>query len=351
MEKTSKTIFSLIISCLVTYSLIVPTSPIFGLEDSSTDNASINPSEVSQSITKSEQTSNDNTQDVVTTSRSEPQKADDPNSEQGLSEQSEQTVKASSTTDNTPPARIGTITVKVISDSQIDLKWTGVKDSDLNHYNIYKGTKSSFKVTPGVTVPTGTSTTNSYSLTSLKPSTKYFVKIAAVDNSGNIGTLSSAKSGKTNAAESTQNDIPPQKVGGLSVSSISSSQLNLKWSANKEKDFSHYNIYKGTKSSFTVTLGTTPPAGTSTTNSYSNTGLSPSTTYYYKVAAVDTAGHIGSTSSGKSGKTKPGVGNDSSPPAQVTGLTVSTVSTSQLNLAWNKNSESDFGHYNIYKRY
>ena len=105
----------------------------------------------------------------------------------------------------------------------------------------------------------------------------------------------------------------------------------MKWSANKEKDFSHYNIYKGTKSSFTVTLGTTPPAGTSTTNSYSNTGLSPSTTYYYKVAPVDTAGHIGSTSSGKSGKTKPGVGNDSSPPAQVTGLTVSTVSTSQLN--------------------
>ena len=142
-----------------------------------------------------------------------------------LSEQLEQTVKASSSTDKTPPGRIGTITVKVISDSQIDFKWTGVKDSDLNHYNIYKGTKSSFKVTPGVTVPTGTSTTNSYSLTSLKPFTKYYVKIAAVDNSGNIGTLSSAKSGKTNAAESTQNDIPPQKVAGLSVSSISSSQL------------------------------------------------------------------------------------------------------------------------------
>ena len=198
-------------------------------------------------------------------------------------------------------------------------------------------------------MPTGTSTTNSYSLTGLKPSTKYYVKIAAVDDSGNIGTLSSAKSGKTKAAASTQTDSPPQKVGGLSVSSISSTQLNLKWSANKEKDFSHYNIYKGTKSSFTVTLGTTPPAGTSTTNSYSSTGLSPSTTYYYKVAAVDTAGHIGSTSSGKSGKTKPGVGNDTTPPAQVTGLTVSTVSTSQLNLAWNKNSESDFDHYNVYR--
>ena len=72
-------------------------------------------------------------------------------------------------------------------------------------------------------MPTGTSTTNSYSLTGLKPSTKYYVKIAAVDDSGNIGTLSSAKSGKTKAAASTQTDSPPQKVGGLSVSSISSS--------------------------------------------------------------------------------------------------------------------------------
>ena len=90
----------------------------------------------------------------------------------------------------TPPGRVGTVTVKVVSGNQIDLKWAGVKDSDLNHYNVYLGTKSSFKVSPGVTIPTGTSTTNSYSSTGLKPSTKYYYKVAAVDNSGNIGTLS-----------------------------------------------------------------------------------------------------------------------------------------------------------------
>ena len=56
-------------------------------------------------------------------------------------------------------------------------------------------------------------------------------------------------------------------------------------------------------------------------------------------------------SSGKSGKTKSGGGNDTTPPAQVTGLTVSTVSSSQLNLAWNKVTASDFNHYNIYTRY
>ena len=364
MEKIYANILPLIISCIVTYSLVVPTAHIFGLEDSTSADGSVNPSESSQSAITTEQTSTDSAQPVESTSKNEPQKVDVANSEQETtkqseqtttassstaSKQSEQTTKASSSTDRTPPGKVVKVTVKVVSSNQIDLKWTKNKESDINHYNIYRGTKSSFKVSPGVTVPTGTSTTNSYSLTGLKPSTKYYVKIAAVDNSGNIGTLSKAKSGKTKAAASTQTDSPPQKVGGLSVSSISSTQLNLKWTANKENDFSHYNIYKGTKSSFTVTLGTTPAAGTSTTNSYSSTDLSPSTTYYYKVAAVDKAGHIGSTSSAASGKTKPGVGNDITPPAQVTGLTVSTASSSQLDLAWNKNSESDFNHYNIYR--
>ena len=46
-----------------------------------------------------------------------------------------------------------------------------------------------------------------------------------------------------------------------------------------------------------MTPGVTSPAGTSTANSYSSTGLSPSTTYYYKVATVDNAGNIGPLSS------------------------------------------------------
>ena len=71
-------------------------------------------------------------------------------------------------------------------------------------------------------MPTGTSTTNSYSLTGLKPSTKYYVKIAAVDDSGNIGSLIKRQVWEDKGAASTQTDSPPQQVGGLSVSSISS---------------------------------------------------------------------------------------------------------------------------------
>ena len=40
---------------------------------------------------------------------------------------------------------------------------------------------------------------------------------------------------------------------------------------------------------------------------------------------------------------------DTSPPAQVTGLIIRTVSSTQLNLVWIQVSASDFNHYNIYR--
>jgi fibronectin type 3 domain-containing protein len=40
---------------------------------------------------------------------------------------------------------------------------------------------------------------------------------------------------------------------------------------------------------------------------------------------------------------------DSTPPDQATGLKVTTVSSSQLNLGWNANGEPDLNHYNVYR--
>ena len=75
----------------------------------------------------------------------------------------------------------------------------------------------------------------------------------------------------------------PAQVTGLIVRTMSSTQLYLTWNRVTASDFNHYNIYRGT-SGFTVTPGVTVPTGTSTTSSYSNTGLNPSTTYSYRVA-------------------------------------------------------------------
>jgi hypothetical protein len=129
---------------------------------------------------------------------------------------------------------------------------------------------------------------------SLVPSTANIIKIPGTGGGGGDTT-------------------PPVKVTGLSVTAASSSQLNLAWTANTEPDLNHYNVYRGTTQGFAVTPGTTTPVGTPTTNSFSNTGLAASTTYYYKVAAVDNAGNIGTLSDEGSGRTG-AAGGDTIPP-------------------------------------
>ena len=78
----------------------------------------------------------------------------------------------------------------------------------------------------------------------------------------------------------------PSKVLGLTVTTISASQLNLAWTINTEPDLAHYNVYRGSTAGFAVNTATDSPLAQSATNSFSDTGLTASTTYYYKVAAL-----------------------------------------------------------------
>ena len=139
----------------------------------------------------------------------------------------------------------------------------------------------------------------------MSSSTTYYYKVAAVDSSANIGVLSDEASGTTAGAADT---TPPSKVLGLTVIPVSSSQLNLAWTANTETDLGHYNVYRGTTAGFAVNTATDTPLAQPSTNSYSDTnGLIQSTTYYYKVAAVDTSGNIGNVSDEISAITLTGV--------------------------------------------
>src|SRR2546428_2645238 len=83
----------------------------------------------------------------------------------------------------------------------------------------------------------------------------------------------------------------PQPPTGLTATTVSSSQINLSWTAptnNGGSAITGYKIESSTNSGSTwsVLVSNTGSTGTA----YSDTGLSPSTTYSYRVSAINSAG-------------------------------------------------------------
>ena len=79
--------------------------------------------------------------------------------------------------------------------------------------------------------------------------------------------------------------VMPAAPTDLAAQATSSNQINLSWNASTGA--ATYNLYR---SSTSGGQGTTPYRTGITLTSFSDTSLSPSTTYYYKVAAVNSAG-------------------------------------------------------------
>src|SRR5256886_1164740 len=95
---------------------------------------------------------------------------------------------------------------------------------------------------------------------------------------------------------------PPSVPTGLRATAVSSSQINLSWAASADNvGVSGYRVYRG---------GT--QIATTSATSFTDTGLSPSTTYSYAVAAFDAAGNLSAQSSPASATTP--AASDTTPP-------------------------------------
>ena len=99
-------------------------------------------------------------------------------------------------------------------------------------------------------------------------------------------TLSATPAGDTTA---------PSTPTNLTATAASPSQINLSWTASRDNvGVTGYKIFRGGVQ-----------IGTSATNSYSNTGLSPATAYSYTVSAYDAAGNNSAQSTSASATTLP----------------------------------------------
>ena len=109
----------------------------------------------------------------------------------------------------------------------------------------------------------------------------------------------------------------PSVPAGFSAQAISSSQINLSWTASTDNvGVAGYRIYRCQGTGCTPTT----QIATSATNSYSNTGLIASIVYVYRVSAYDAAGNVSGQSSSATATTQTAA--DTTPPASPTGLTV-----------------------------
>jgi chitodextrinase len=231
---------------------------------------------------------------------------------------SAQSTAASATTppaqDLTPPSVPTGLTATAVSSTQVNLSWSASTDnsggSGMAGYKIYRG---------GTQI--GTSATTSYSDTTTSGTTTYSYTVAAYDNSNNTSAQSTA------AGATTPDTIAPSVPTGLSASAVSSTQVNLSWTASTDTGGSGLAGYKIYRAGSQI--------GTSSTASYSDTTTSGTTSYSYTVAAYDNSSNI-SAQSTAAGTTTP----DTIAPSVPTGLSASAPSSTQVNLSWAGSSDS-----------
>ena len=167
------------------------------------------------------------------------------------------------------------------SNGAVQVSWSAPASnggSAVTSYNVYRGTSVGGEgSTPVATGVTGTSFTDS----PLTNGTTYYYKVAAVNA---VGT--GPQSGEATA---TPQAAAPTAPLGLTASAGNAS-VRLSWSvpaSNGGSSITGYNVYRGTSAGGEAG---TPVATNVTTTSFTDSGLTNGTTYYYKVAAVNLAG-------------------------------------------------------------
>jgi chitodextrinase len=122
--------------------------------------------------------------------------------------------------------------------------------------------------------------------------------------------------------------VAPSQPGGLVANPTGPTGASLSWGAATD------NI---TVVSYVVSRNGTQVA-MSTTTSYIDSGLTPATTYSYRVAAVDEAGNVSPSS--PTANVTTGAVSDTTPPSQPTGFTATAAGAVAATLSWNASTDN-----------
>jgi fibronectin type 3 domain-containing protein len=172
----------------------------------------------------------------------------------------------SATTPEEPLSAPQDLNATALSFNSIGLNWEAV-DRAVS-YKVYRSANED-----GDFSPIDTSVATSYINSDLAPSTTYYYRVSAIAPDGAEGPLSLFATATTPAE-------PPPAPQSISAIAISSSSVAITWTA--VEGAASYKVYRSGSAT-----GTFVEIGTSSTVSYTDTGLSAATAYYYKASAVN----------------------------------------------------------------
>ncbi|GAB4389359.1 MAG: hypothetical protein Kow0025_14240 [Thermodesulfovibrionales bacterium] len=145
-----------------------------------------------------------------------------------------------------------------------------------------------------------------------------------------FAALSLALFGCTSDDAPSVDTTAPSQPQGLSATAVSAAQIDLTWTASTDnRGVTGYKIHRD---------GVV--VATSKTTSFSDTGLTASTTYTYKVCAYDAAGNDSLHSAEASATTMSGAGGDTEAPSVPANLQATATSATTVDLTWDASTDN-----------
>jgi fibronectin type 3 domain-containing protein len=195
--------------------------------------------------------------------------------------------------------------------AQVTLAWSATANA--SSYHVKRST-----TTGGPYTTVSSPTTASFGDTGLTNGTTYFYVVSAVDSAGE-----SANSSEVNAKPGAPAQAPAAPTA--LTATASNAQVSLTWAASATA--TSYNVKRATTTGGPYTKISSPA-----TTSFTDTGLTNGTAYFYVVSAVNSTGESGNSSQVSATPAAP-----TQPPAAPTGLTA-TGGNAQVFLTWTASS-------------
>ena len=198
--------------------------------------------------------------------------------------------------DSQPPTAPSNLTATTNGAAEIDLAWAAATDNaSIAGYRIERCQGASCTTFSQTATTNGTTLT--YNDTTVAPSTTYSYRLLATDPAGNQSPYSNTATATTTADTQT-----PSAPGTLAVAAVSSSQIDLVWGpATDDVGVTGYRVDRCQGSGCSNFSHRVQLSDGETT--FSDTGLSPATSYSYQVRAMDAAGNLGPVSNPASATT------------------------------------------------